>query len=63
MDEFCYGISPTEQPLAAQPGALVPTIHVISDSLGETAAEVALAATSQFGVGCVHIQRLPKVTK
>lgn len=62
MDEFMYGISPTEQPLAAQPGASAPTIHVISDSLGETAAEVALAAASQFGVGCAHIQRLPKVS-
>lgn len=62
MDAFTYGISPTEQPLAAQPGALVPTIHVISDSLGETAAEVALAATAQFGAGNVHIQRLPKVS-
>lgn len=62
MDEFCTGLRADEQPLAAQAGALVPTIHVISDSLGDTAAEVALAATSQFGVGAVRIQRLPKVT-
>ncbi len=62
MDEFCTGLRVDEQPLAAQAGALVPTIHVISDSLGDTAAEVALAATSQFGVGAVRIQRLPKVT-
>ena len=62
MDEFCTGLRVDEQPLAAQSGALVPTIHVISDSLGDTAAEVALAATSQFGVGAVRIQRLPKVT-
>ena len=45
MDAFTYGISPTEQPLVAQPGALVPTIHVISDSLGETAAS-SVPATS-----------------
>ena len=40
--------------------AYVPTVHVISDSLGDTAADVALAAASQFSSGAVHIQRLPK---
>lgn len=41
-------------------GSAVPTVHVISDSLGDTAAEVALAAASQFSSGAVHIERLPK---
>lgn len=39
----------------------IPTVHVISDSLGDTAADVALAAASQFSWGAVHIERLPKV--
>ena len=38
----------------------VPTVHVISDSLGDTAADVALAAASQFSAGAVHIERLAK---
>lgn len=41
-------------------GVSVPTVHVISDSLGDTAADVALAAASQFSSGAVHIERLPK---
>lgn len=57
--------APTQQ--AAQPldfhGAKsVSTIHVISDSLGDTAADVALAAAAQFDNGVVHIERLPKAT-
>lgn len=40
--------------------SVVPTVHVISDSLGDTAADVALAAASQFSSGAVHIERLPK---
>lgn len=50
------------QPLDAQSGVAAPTIHVISDSLGDTAADVALAAAAQFDNGAVHIERLPKVT-
>ncbi|MDO5044202.1 MAG: pyruvate, water dikinase regulatory protein [Coriobacteriia bacterium] len=38
----------------------IPTVHVISDSLGDTAADVALAAASQFSMGSVHIDRLMK---
>ena len=50
------------KPLDAQGGSSVPTVHVISDSLGDTAADVALAAAAQFDNGTVHIERLPKVT-
>lgn len=39
-----------------------PTVHVISDALGDTACEVALAACAQFDEGSVQIARLPKVT-
>ena len=35
----------------------IPTVHVISDSLGDTAADVALAAASQFSWGALHIER------
>lgn len=49
-----------DKPLDAQAGVGVPTIHVISDSLGDTAADVALAAAAQFDSGIVHIERLPK---
>ncbi|MBR2834530.1 MAG: kinase/pyrophosphorylase [Coriobacteriales bacterium] len=49
-------------PLEAEAGLNVPTIHVISDSLGDTAADVALAATAQFESAAIHIERLPKVT-
>lgn len=51
-----------DMPLDAPGGSSAPTIHVISDSLGETAADVALAAAAQFEHGTVHIERLPKVT-
>ena len=37
------------------------TIHVISDSLGETGETVALAAVSQFEPNAFKIERLPKV--
>lgn len=40
----------------------VVTIHVISDSLGETGETVALAAVSQFRPNSFRIERLPKVT-
>lgn len=39
----------------------VPTVHVISDSLGDTACEVVLAAAGQFDEGSIRIARLPKV--
>lgn len=51
-----------DKPLDAEIGMATPTIHVISDSLGETAADVALAAAAQFEHGTVHIERLPKVS-
>jgi regulator of PEP synthase PpsR (kinase-PPPase family) len=38
------------------------TIHVVSDSLGETGETVALAAVSQFRPNAFRIERLPKVT-
>ena len=38
------------------------TIHVLSDSLGETGETVALAAISQFRPNAFRIERLPKVT-
>ena len=38
------------------------TIHVLSDSLGETGETVALAAISQFKPNAFKIERLPKVT-
>ncbi len=37
------------------------TVHVISDSLGDTACEVVLAAAGQFSRDSVHISRLPHV--
>ena len=36
-------------------------IHVISDSMGDTAAGVVAAAASQFELGSVKISRLPQV--
>ncbi len=39
-----------------------PTVIVISDSLGDTACEVVLAASGQFDEGAFHVLRLPKVT-
>jgi regulator of PEP synthase PpsR (kinase-PPPase family) len=38
------------------------TIHILSDSLGETADAVARAAAAQFPRGTFRIERLPKVT-
>ena len=38
------------------------TIHVVSDSLGETGETVALAAISQFRPNEFRIERLPKIT-
>lgn len=38
------------------------TIHVISDSLGETGETVALAAVSQFTPNTFRIERLPKIS-
>ena len=40
----------------------IPVVHVISDSLGDTACEVVLAAAGQFDEGAIHISRLPRVT-
>ncbi|MDR1421902.1 MAG: kinase/pyrophosphorylase [Coriobacteriales bacterium] len=39
-----------------------PVIHIISDSLGDSAATMAVAAASQFSDGNCIIERLPKVT-
>lgn len=38
------------------------SIHVISDSLGETGEMVARAASAQFAPGAFRIERLPKIT-
>jgi hypothetical protein len=38
------------------------TIHIVSDSLGETGETVALAAISQYTPNAFRIERLPKVT-
>jgi [pyruvate, water dikinase]-phosphate phosphotransferase / [pyruvate, water dikinase] kinase len=38
------------------------TIHILSDSLGETADAVARAAASQFPPGSFRLERLPKVS-
>ena len=51
MDEFIAYGSSTE----------LPTIHVISDSVGLTAQAVARAAAAQFGVTNPVIEVLPKV--
>lgn len=40
----------------------VPKVFVISDSVGDTAAEVVLAACAQFESGVINIQRLPKAS-
>ncbi len=39
-----------------------PVIHVLSDSLGDTACEVVLAAAGQFDEGAIRIKRFPKVS-
>ena len=44
------------------PVAARPTVIVISDSLGDTACEVVLAASGQFDEGAFRVLRLPKVT-
>jgi len=38
------------------------SVHVLSDSLGETGEMVARAVVAQFGIGDFNIERLPKVT-
>ena len=43
------------------PVAARPTVIVISDSLGDTACEVVLAASGQFDEGAFCVLRLPKV--
>ncbi|AEB06988.1 protein of unknown function DUF299 [Coriobacterium glomerans PW2] len=47
--------------MEACPTADVPHVHVISDSLGDTAFEVVRAAAGQFDEGIIAIDRLPKV--
>jgi len=37
------------------------TVHILSDSLGETADAVAKAAVSQFPPNCFQVERLPRV--
>lgn len=44
----------------SEPDAL--TVHIVSDSVGETADMVARAAISQFAPGTFKIERLPKVS-
>ena len=46
---------------AAERAAIIPTIHVISDSVGATAASVARAAASQFGATAPKIEVLGKI--
>jgi regulator of PEP synthase PpsR (kinase-PPPase family) len=55
---------PSESSASAPPPSLTapPIIHIISDSLGDSAATMAAAAASQFSDGNVIIERLPKVT-
>ena len=48
--------------MADCPATDLPTVHVISDSLGDTACEVVLAAAGQCREGSFSISRLPKVT-
>ena len=43
------------------PVTVRPTVIVISDSLGDTACEVVLAASGQFDEGAFRLLRLPKV--
>ncbi|WP_455139790.1 kinase/pyrophosphorylase [Thermophilibacter sp.] len=42
-------------------GQVIPLIYVLSDSRGETANTVVMAAAAQFGDGCVDIERLSGV--
>ena len=46
---------------AAEKAVRIPTIHVISDSVGATAASVARAAASQFGATAPKIEVLAKI--
>lgn len=46
-----------------RPQATRACVHVISDSLGTTACEVAQAAAGQFCEGAVEVVRLPKVSE
>ncbi len=45
----------------AERAARVPTIHIISDSIGETAQVVARAAAAEFGVTIPHLEIFSKV--
>ena len=47
----------------AERAARVPTIHIISDSIGETAQVVARAAAAQFGVTSPHLEIFSKVKR
>lgn len=49
--------------MAIESNGLPPTVLVISDSLGDTACEVVLAAAGQFEEGSIRIARLPKVER
>lgn len=42
-------------------GGVIPLIYVLSDSRGETANAVVMAAAAQFGDGSVEIVRVPNV--
>ena len=42
-------------------GGVIPLIYVLSDSRGETANAVVMAAAAQFGDGSVEIGRVPNV--
>jgi regulator of PEP synthase PpsR (kinase-PPPase family) len=55
--------TPAPEPSPAPEPAPSPlVIHVISDSLGDSAATLAMAAASQFSDGTCAIHRLPKAT-
>ena len=45
----------------AERAARIPTIHIVSDSIGETAQVVARAAAAQFGVTSPHLEIFSKV--
>lgn len=50
----------TEEPLGVRNDSPLPTIHVISDSVGATAQAIARAAAGQFGISDPYIETLPK---
>ena len=54
-EEIMHNKTPAER------AARVPTIHIISDSIGETAQVVARAAAAQFGVTSPHLEIFSKV--